>query len=108
MTIRPDGMLACWGARRVEEALLGQQHIGTLCMLAPPDGSLGVGNLRQGTSNMHSSGAQACLRFPGDRAIQRDVHFADTWTIAVALKLVLVALRQLGMGNAQQLARGDI
>src|SRR5579883_3380944 len=108
MAIRPDGMLACRGACRVEEALLGQQHVGTLCMLAPPDGALGVGNLSQGTTNMYGSSTQACLRFPGDRAIQRDVHFADTWAIAVALKLVLVALRQLGMGNAQQLARGDI
>ena len=57
MAVGPGGVFAIRGARRVEEAVLHEQHVGSFGMLSLPDDSLGFANLFQRAAEMHRSSA---------------------------------------------------
>ena len=62
------------GARRVEEALLPQEHERALGVLAAPDGGFSRDYLLQRPTEVDRSSAQALFDLPGNRAVEREVH----------------------------------
>ena len=71
MNVRPEGVLTRWGAAGVEQALLGQQHIGALGHPAPVRREFGGLQLTQGAAQMYGSGQRGAGVAPGQRAGQR-------------------------------------
>src|SRR5438094_6854221 len=101
-------MLTCRSACLVEEALLGQQHIGLFGMLALPYTTFAGCDLLKGPTQMHSSCAGTCLRLPGYRPIKGKIDLKYAGAIAVVFKLMLVALRQALSCDTQELAGGYV
>src|SRR5579863_109119 len=108
MAIGPHGMFALWGARRVKQTLLREEHKRLFWMLAMPDLSFGSCDFRQCATGMYRCSARAFGCPPGYGAIQGKVKLEDAWPIAISLQLVLVAGRQARTADAQQLLRSDI
>ena len=73
--------------RRVEQALLRQQHIRPLGVPAAADGALGGGDLRQRAAEVNGRRPGARRRRPGDRPVQRPVDLEHAGAVAVALEL---------------------
>src|SRR5947209_16790137 len=108
MAVRPEGMFSLRCARGIEEALLGRQHKWLFGMLTSPYRIFRGSNLGKSSPHMYCSGACAFHGLPGYWAIKGKIDFEHAWSVAVALKLMLVATRQAVTGNAQQLARGHV
>src|SRR5579875_2896558 len=108
VTVGPHRLLARRRSRRVEEALLRDQHEGLFRYFPLPDLPLGAGNFRKCTAQVHRCGAQAFFSLPGNGAIEREIEFEDAAAIAKAPQVALIALRQLAASDPQQLTRRNI
>src|SRR5207302_9773063 len=69
VAVRPGGVLACWCARWIEEALLRQQDKRSLRDNSSRDVTLCRGHLRQRPAYVNRPRAQAGRITPGDGAI---------------------------------------
>ena len=107
VTIGPGGVFSLWRARRVEQALLGEQYERLFGVLAPPDRGFGGGNFWQRAAHMDGRGTLTCWRSPGDGAVQRQVKLEDAGAIAVMAQFALVAGWQARTCYAQQLPADD-
>jgi len=67
VAVRPGGVLAFGRARRVEEALLRQEHEGAIGVVAALHGALARGDLGRGPAYVHGRGAQHVGVGPRDR-----------------------------------------
>ena len=101
-------MLAVGRPRRVERALLGEQHVGTLRMAAMPDLGLGADDLLERCPEVHRGRAAAALGAPGNRPVEGPVELADSRPVAVASQPAPVAGREPVVGDPKDLARGEI
>ena len=68
---RPRPLVCPQAARRIEKALLGEQHVGSRWMLATPDSPFGGGDFVKRAAHMHSGRMMACVRRPRDLLVQR-------------------------------------
>jgi len=86
VAVRPTGVLAGRRPRRIEQALLRQQHKGLLGDLAPTHGGLGVGELLQRSREVYRAGSRAVLRTPGNRGVERPIDLEDPGPVLVPLQ----------------------
>ena len=68
VAVGPGGVLSGRRARRVEQALLRDDHVRPLRVLAAPDGRLAADDLLERSADVDGAGALALGRAPGDRA----------------------------------------
>src|SRR5918993_925526 len=108
VAVGPDGMLAFGGARLIEEALLGEQDERPLGVLTAGDGGLAGGDLVQRRAEVDGPGAPALLRFPGDRAVEREVHLECAGAVTVALEAPPIPLREVLAGDGEELTRRHV
>jgi hypothetical protein len=75
VAVRPSGVMTGGRARRVEHALLRDEHEGLLSRPPLPDRSLVLGDLLEFPADVHRRRARAFRGLPRDRSGQRPVHF---------------------------------
>src|SRR5581483_5034188 len=94
--------------RRVEQALLGEQHERALGMSAPGYLGLGRGDLRQRPAEVNRARAPARGRPPRDRAVEREVELEDPRAVPVPAQAPPVPPGKRAAGEIQELARSDV
>jgi hypothetical protein len=85
MAIGPTDMLAGRCARRVGHRGLSEDHERPLGHLARGHRVLGCDHFIEGASNVHRARPPACLRAPGDWAVERPVDLEHARTITKPL-----------------------
>ena len=108
VAVRPGRVPPGRRARRVEEALLGEQHERPLRDLPAPRRRLRRRDLLQRRSEVDGPGACAFLRPPGDRPVERPVELEHARPVAVALQPAAVARGEAVAGQVEQAARRHV
>ncbi len=104
MTIGPGCVFACRGPCAIEKTGLGQQNEGTVGVLSHSYCIFGRGNLLKRSADMHRCCPRTFGSFPGNRCVQRLIHFENAGSIAEFFKALLVAVRQSLAANLNQLS----
>jgi hypothetical protein len=101
-------VLALRGACRIEEALLAQQYVGAIGVLARVGGLLRGDDVRERTGNVHGSSAPAFLRLPWHRAIKGEVQLEHAGSVAEAAQETAIPTGQFLARDGQHLTRGEV
>ena len=108
VAVRPPGVLAVGCARRVEQALLGQQHERAIGMIPGGHGTLARSDLGHRATEVDGAGPQTFLRGPWDWTVQGVVDLECCWSVSVAGELAPVAVGQATPRDLDELMRGHI
>lgn len=108
VAVRPPGVLAVGCARRVEQALLGQQHERAIRMVPSGYGTLARSDLGHRATEVDGGGSQAFLRIPWDWTIQGVVDLEGRWSVSVAGEPAPVTVGQAAPGDLDELMRGHV
>src|SRR5580693_2346920 len=108
MAISPSRVFACWSPCAIEKTRLGQQNERTIGDLSDPDCSFRGSNLFETSAKMHRRRSQALGGFPGNRRVQRVIHFEDGGAIAEFCHSPLVAVRESFSSNVDELSRSQV
>ena len=98
-------MFALRRPRRIEQALLGDEHIRPLRVPALPGSAFTGRDLLEGSAEVHRARARTCLGAPGDGPVERPVELEEPRPVAVAGKPAAIAARQRVSGDARELLR---
>ena len=91
VAIHPRGLLAARRARRIEQALLADEHERPRRYPAPRHRVLAGRDLVEGPAEVDGARAQALRRPPGDRSVERVVDLEDARSAAIAAQLRAIA-----------------
>ena len=108
VTVGPCRVLSLRSPRRVEQALLRQQHERPRRDPAAPRRRLRGDDLLERRSQMHGPRARAFLGAPWDRPVERPVDLEDPRAVAEAAQPAAIAPRQRIPGQREQLLRRDV
>src|SRR6185503_9205012 len=95
-------------AQRVEQALLRDEHEGSLGDLAAPGRALRRGDLLQLPPDVHRGDTLATARAPGDGTGEGPVELVDRRTVAVPLEPAAVPRRQAITREFEQLSGREV
>jgi hypothetical protein len=101
-------VLADGCAAIVEGALLRDQHVRAIDVVAGDRPSFARGDVLEPSPDMDRSGAPAFFCAPWHRLGQRPVHLEDAGAVAVPAESTRVAAGEMLPGDPQQLAWGDV
>src|SRR5581483_10225329 len=87
---------------------LADEDEGTLRVLSAPDRALARGDLVVAAAEVDGAGAKALRGAPGDRPIQRVVHFEDAGSAAVPAERAPVSRREPVGRDEVELRRGRV
>src|SRR3954447_19974068 len=108
MAVTPGRMFSGRSARRVEQALLCQQHEWSLGTLAVADCAFRCSDLDECAAKMNCPGARTVGCGPWDRAVERPVDLKDPWTVSIAFELVPITIGQPLARDLYDLARRQV
>jgi hypothetical protein len=108
VAVGPSRLLAVGRAARIEEALLREEHVGTLRVLAVRHLGLGRRHLCRRAAEVDRRCERARVVAPRDRAVERPVDLEGARAVAERLELLDVTGRQLVACDLDQLSRRQI
>ncbi len=108
MAVGPQGVAAGGSPRRVEQALLGDEHERPVGMLAAPDRRLPRGDLRRRAPDVHRRRPGDVVVGPRHRRGQRVVHLEHAGSVAEPLEAPPVAVRETIAGERDELPRRHV
>ena len=108
MTVCPRGVLPGRGARRIEQCVLDEQDVGPVRMASRGDLSFGRYDLRERAAEVNGRGTPRPVRGPGNRPVERPVHFEDAGAVAEPFEAPSIPVRQPIAGDRGDLTRGQV
>ncbi len=108
VAVGPQRVLAGRRARGIEEALLRDEHEGTIGVLAAPDGGLRGRDFGQRAAEVDGPRVCAFPRPPRDGAVEGGVDLEHSRTVAVALQAATIAAGQPLARDRHQLAGSQV
>ena len=108
MTVRPQRVVPVGGASRVDQALLGDQHVRPRRMPSAGGDPLRRRDLLEAPAQVHGGRSAALLGQPRHRPRQRVVELEHARPVAKPAEPRAVPRRQLVTGDGEQLARSHV